>query len=399
MNRNLWLVLTTALIFGLSTGIYEFVLPLLLRAQGFSFEKVGVIFALAGLAMVLARIYMGGLADRWGRKALYGWALLVCGLASGLAAQWPALLGQVLLKMLRETAALTRETLHPIIIYEEQRASFLNYIGKFRGVEYLLQAGGTLLAGVIIRQLSTPEDGYHCALLVAGSLLTAAAIMWALRFHEEWERRPRQVIDLRTLFNFDLQPNLRLLLISGVIFTFGMQLSHSFYLPLFFHDRFGTPPWQVAIIMVAHRLTVALPLLLVGNLTLKHLRAWYVGSMIIEGLTMVGSAIIPVYSWSVGIFLLHDLIGSGIWAPIQAMLLQRYSRDATRGIEVGKVLAWSSIGSILGPIAAGVLATASPVYPFLASGIFMGLSALPLCALDTNAPAPQYADQPADAVG
>ena len=63
MNSNLWLVLGTAVLFGLATGIYEYVLPHYLASQGISFLKMGAIFAIAGAGMVLVREAGGFVTD------------------------------------------------------------------------------------------------------------------------------------------------------------------------------------------------------------------------------------------------------------------------------------------------------------------------------------------------
>lgn len=388
MTRNLKLVLATALVFGVVTGVYEFVLPLFLRANRIEYTQLGIVFALAGLAMVVTRIYMGGLSDQWGRKPLYGWALALCGVATGLTPFFPALVGQLLLKTLRETAALTRETLHPIVLYEERQSGFLNLIGKFRGIEFIFQGGGTLLAGAVIAVTAQEIATYRGLLLGSGVLLLLASGVWVMRFIEHRVPEPGKVVRLRELLNLDLHPNLRLIALSGVIFTFGFMLSHSFALPLFFKEHFHRGDGTVSIIMTAHRLTIALPMLLVGNLKLKNLRAWYIGTMLIEGITMGASALIPVFWLSAAVFLLHDFIGAGIWSPIQAMLIQRYSRDANRGLEVGKVLAWGGLGAVIGPLVSGYLAERNIILPFLFSGIVMAASAIPLCWLNLRAPAP-----------
>ena len=54
-KANLRTVLLVTLFFGVVTGIYELALPLLLKEWNIPYEKIGVIFALSGLAMVLAR--------------------------------------------------------------------------------------------------------------------------------------------------------------------------------------------------------------------------------------------------------------------------------------------------------------------------------------------------------
>ncbi len=388
MSKNLRLVLGVALLFGVSTGVYEYVLPLFFKSKGISYDHIGIIFALAGVAVVLARLYLGGLSDQVGRKPLYALSLLVCGLASGLSALGASIIFQAVLKTLRETAALTRETIHPIIIYEEGDEGFLNRIGKLRGVEFLLQAAGTGLAGLIIARLGAGDNAYRICLAVAGGVLLLAGMWWIAGFEEHHSPKEHKVISLHDLLNFDLHHNLRVIAIAGVIFTLGVQLSHGFFMVLFFHDRFGLPDKQVAIIMVIHRLTIAIPMLIVGNLKLKNLKAWYVNGYIIQGITVLASALIPHVWIAAGVFLLHDLIGAGIWSPIQATLIQRYSRGATRGLEVGKVLTWTSIGSIFGPLLSGYLGITNVSLPFFISGVLMIVAVIPLFWLNLKLPPP-----------
>ena len=68
MNRNVRTVLFVSVLFGASTGIYEFVLPYYLQERGLSFQSMGTIFAVAAAGMLLVRVVMGRLADVWGRK-------------------------------------------------------------------------------------------------------------------------------------------------------------------------------------------------------------------------------------------------------------------------------------------------------------------------------------------
>ncbi len=389
MSANLWLVLSTAVFFGLATGIYEYVLPLYLKSQGITFAEMGAIFAIAGAVMVAVRIYLGGLTDRVGRKPMLGTALALCGLATAAPPLFVNLLAQAALKIARDIAMLTRETVFPIVLYEEQRGAFLNFIGKFRGIEFLLQAGGTLLAGAIVSTVGLVNVlGYRVGLYVAGGALCVAALLWSVAFREHRSAPPPQALNLRALFNLDLHHNLRVMLAASLVLTLGVQLSHSFYLPIFFKERFGIPDQTNALLMGLHRVTIALPMLVVGNLRLKNLRAWYIWGFLIEGVTLALCAVLPNFWASAGVFLLHDLIGAGIWSPIQAMLIQKFSRDATRGTEVGKVLAWTSLGAVAAPLIAGHLAERHVILPFLVSGLVTLVAAIPLCWLKPELPAP-----------
>ena len=384
MKTNLRLLLGTALLFGISTGVYELILPLFLEARGISYRNMGIIFAFAGVVMLLARIYMGGLADMLGRKPLYGWALAASGGAMFLTPLLPSLLGQTFFKMIRELGVLTRETLFPVALYENAPQGFLNRIGKFRGMEFLCQGGGTLLAGVVIVLLGAGVATYQLLFFASGLLLIIAALIWQRGFHETVRKTIQPRILVRELFRLDLHHNLRVILISSMIFSLGLQLSHSFFLQLFFINRFQVGADTAAWLMVAHRLTIALPMLLIGHLPIRNIRLWYIIAMVVQGATVAASAVLSNFLASATIFLLHDLIGAGIWAPLQASLIQRYSRDASRALDVGKVLAWGSIGGILGPLLAGYLASIDVRFPFLASGIIMGCAALPLCWLSVK---------------
>ncbi len=394
-RANLRTVLIVTLLYGVVTGVYELALPSLLDAWGIKLSAMGAIFALSGLVMVLARIYLGGLADRWGRKLVYGWALALCGVTTCCAPCSPLLVWQVALKALRDLTALTRETLHPVILYEAGREVFLERIGRFRGIEYLFQAGGTFLMGgvfwLLTRAAMPPAAAYAAIIIGGGALLVLAGALWAMGFRETPVATVPRRITLRELVSLDLHPNLRLIAISGILFAFGLQLSHSFYMILFFPKRFGASLADVTLIMIIHRFTLALPLLVMSGSKLKILKAWYIAGIVMQGVVLTISAVLPWLWASAGVWLLHDLIGAGIWLPIQSTLIQQYSRDASRGLEVGKVLAWGGIGGALGPLAAGYLAEAqflpaflapyAVILPFLASGLFVLLSAVPLFGL------------------
>lgn len=378
MKKNLRLLLGTALLFGISTGIYEFVLPLFLAARGISYSNMGIIFASAGVVMLLARIYMGGLADSLGRKPLYGWALVASGSAMLFTPLLPALLAQSALKMVRELGMLTRETLFPVMLFENAPQGFLNRIGKYRGMEFLAQGGGTMLAGVAIVVLGAGTASYQLLFYVAGILLLLAAFSWQRIFHETEHRAAAPRLKLNELFRFDFHFNLRVILYSSIIFSLGLQLSHSFFLQLFFINRFGISAEMAAWLMVVHRLTIALPMLVVGHLPIRNVRVWYIIALLIQGATVTVSALLGNFWASAIIFLLHDFIGAGIWSPLQANLIQQYSRDASRALDVGKVLAWGSLGAIFGPLLAGNLAEMDVRLPFFCSGIIMALAAIPI---------------------
>jgi MFS family permease len=377
MNRNVRVVLAVSVIFGATAGIYEFILPYYLKQRGLSFESMGAIFAVSAAGMLALRVVMGGLADRWGRKLFYSLSLGGSAVAMGLTPLSASVWGQGLFKSLREAMTVTRDTLHPVILYEESRGRFMYFIGKTRGFEFLFQAAGTVVSGVTFATLGTGGNLY-----LAAALTALAFVVFSLFFREKW--RPQQSsgrLGLRDLLSFRMHRNLKVITISIFIFNIGMTMSHCFIMPLFFSDKFGASAQTVAWVMVGHRLTIALPLLFAGTMAMRNLKGVYIVALLIEGAIQGGAALIPAphFVAAAVVWLLHDFLGAGVWIPVQNLIIQDHTRPETRALEVGKILAFGGIGTIFGPFLAGYLSQRVNVSaPFLFSGIGMMLSAIPL---------------------
>lgn len=373
MNRNTQLLLAVSAVFGLGAGAYEFLLPYYLAQRGVPFRGMALIFALPTVGVLLLRVYLGGLSDVWGRKVFYSAALVASALATWTTALVGSVLPLTLLKTMREAAVLTREVIHPVVLWEDNRARFLDFIGKTRGAEYLFMGLGTILAGWAAERLGNPFG-----LRLAGTMLLASAVLFVGGFREgrRWVRqreRPRG-----RLLSLKMERNLLLIAGSGFVFAAGLSTSHCFVMPLFFTEKFGVSVGAVAWVMFLHRLTTGLPMLLIGQLRLSNLKATYIATVIAEGVALAGSVLAPGFLSSAGIWLLHDLIGAGIWVPIQHAIIQRYSKDATRGLEVSKVMTMSGLGGVIGPIIAGGVFGRNVNAPFFISGLMMIVAAGPL---------------------
>ena len=380
-------VLLVSVLFGAATGIYEFVLPYYLKERGITPQMMGSIFGVAAFAMLLLRIVMGRLADVWGRKPFYGLALGGSAVAMWLTSLSGTPLGQGLLKTLREAMLLTRDTVHPVILYEASRGKFMSWRGKTRGFEYLFQACGTVISGLTlggaaVLGLVLPALGTGGNLRLAAVLTAVGCVIFWLVFRESWVRPPGTTAGATVwervllLVSLDLHPNLKVLAVSILIFNIGLTVSHSFVMMLYFVDKFHVSRQVVSTVMVGHRLTIALPLLLAGTLVKRHLKAVYIWTLVAEGLVISVSALIPNFYAAAGVWLLHDLIGAGVWTPIQNLIIQEHTRPDTRALEMGKILAFGGIGTVVGPFLAGFLyGKVGLNAPFIASGVLMVVAA------------------------
>jgi MFS family permease len=382
VNRNVKTVLAVSAIFGMTAGIYDFILPYYLKERGLSFESMGLIFAIAAGGMLGLRVVMGNLADRWGRKLFYGMSLAGTAVAIGLTPISGSVLAQGVLKTMREAMSLTRDTLHPMILYEESRGQFMKLMGKTRGWEFMFQAVGTVISGLTLARLHTGGN----LLLAAGMTAVGFLVFWSL-FREGW--MPHQKLaktTLRTLTSFTIHRNLKIITISVFIFNVGLTTSHCFIMPLFFSEKFHVSRETVAWVMVGHRLTIAIPLLLVGTMTLRNLKGAYIVALILEGVIQASAALVPTFGWATGVWLLHDFLGAGVWIPVQNLIIQEYTRPESRALEVGKILAFGGIGTIIGPFLAGFLSQRVNISaPYFVSGIGMILCVVPLFWLKLDA--------------
>ncbi|MCC6445522.1 MAG: MFS transporter [Armatimonadetes bacterium] len=379
MNRNIKALLVVSILFGLSFGIYDFVFPFYLKAQGISFSKMGLIFSVSTAGMFVLRIYLGDLSDRIGRKLFYGVALVFCAIANALTPFNGTVAAQTLFKSLRDASVLTRETMHSVLVYEEGRDRFTRFIGKTRGSEFLFQGGGTMLAGVLVAAFSL-----NSALIFSGFLLLIAFFLFAFIYNE----RPLPAFAgdpprnrMRDLYSFDMDYNLKVISIAGFIFSIGLTCSHCFIMPLFFSQKFGVSESAVAVVLTVHRLALAAPMLFAGYIPRRYFKEAYIIFLVYQGVSTAASALIPNFYLSAAVWLTHDLVGAGVWVPIQSTLVQEYSRESTRGRDVSKTYAYSALGGIFGPYLAGYLSTIDISLPFLASGLIVMPSALILMKL------------------
>ncbi|MBM4050426.1 MAG: MFS transporter [Planctomycetes bacterium] len=383
MSGNILTLLVVSALFGLSFGVYELALPFFLKAHGISLTSMGYIFAVPALFVCLIRVGAGWWSDFTGRKGFYAAALAVSALANLCTPFLPAVAFQIVLKSVRESTVEVRKTMHALVLFESARAKFLDLIGKTTSAEYLFMGLGALGAGYWLHHLATGQgQPEHSALLLSAAILATAFLLFALFFQEPERAAPRDDAPPRpSLFSLGLDRRLNIIIVSTFIFNIGLWCTHCQVMPLFFTDKFGATRSEVGWIMAVHRFTVALPMALVGLMVKRRLKLFYVLFMALEGLTLVASALIPTFWPATIVWLLHDLVGAGIWVPIQSTLIQQYARENSRGADVAKAMAIAAIGSIFGPILAGYLYPISVDLPFIVGGGIIALSALILLPL------------------
>jgi MFS family permease len=371
MNRKIAIIMITAVVFSLAIGIYDFVLPLFLEAKHLSTASMGLIFGLAAVLLFVVRIAAGSHSDAVGRKPFYSASLMLCAVSNALTPLFPAVLMQTVFKTMREAASVVWETMRMMLVFESAPDKFMAMIAKVAGMEFIVQGLGTFGAGFMIAHYGLELPFYLCAVILAMSYL------YFERTYKETAPilKPESGgIDFRELFRFDLPPKLVIVSLSFFIFSFGLSMSHSFFMPLFFMRKFNAGPEMTAFIMAIHRLTLGLAIFFYGSFFTRNLKTVYILAAIYEGTALAVSALIPSFTLATIIWLTHDIIGGAFVNPLWNTFIQKYARPEKRGKDVSMVQAIYNLGWIFGPIVAGVLVPISVNAPFFISGVIAVLS-------------------------
>lgn len=383
MHRNFATILGVSLLFGLGAGIYEFALPYFLDANGVSIPRMGFIYAVGAILVFLARIYAGHLSDIFGRKRLSSASVALTAIVNALTPATAALWAQAVLKSTFDAGAMIFDSLYQLCLHDDNREHFLSRVGRARGLQALAAAAGTMAAGLLL------ADGpYARPFHLAAASFIVGLIVFLIGYRPDSNAAPDADTtqppahrSLRALVSLDLPRPLLILTISAFILTAGFSISHCFVMQLFWERQFGATTSIIGIILMLHRFTFAIPLLALPWKAKTHLKRIFIIFVTLEGIAITASGFIGALIPSAVVWLTHDLFGAGVWMPAQSALIQRYSREATRGQDTSKVFAISSLGWIFGPLIAGAIFDRWHAGPFILSGAIVIIAAAVLFLL------------------
>ena len=385
----MFLLILVSSVLGFSIGLYDFLLPLFLDDLGVSYESIGIIFSFSAIFLFFVRVYSGHLSDLIGRKRVFSLSLFLCALSSLLTPFLPNIFAQVILRSLREIAKSMKVMLQQLLVFDQWKDSFRHLFSWLWGFDASFQGIGTLLGGFLLLKLD-----YKYSFVIPAVILFLVLVLFVSKFKEK--RTPvedREVLQKNAFsalssfywaspFKHRLPKPLVLMAISGFILGVGVSMSHTFMAPLFFLHKFSISIGWVSVIVAFHRLFLGLPMIMVGKVVKWNLKLTVIVFLIIQGI-LTSITVIPSYFITAAIlWLMHDFVGASLWIPARNTLIQHYSRDNKRGLDVGMVFSWQGLGWIFGPLIAGVLARHSVNYPFFFSGIVVCLSVVPLFWLD-----------------
>lgn len=180
-HRNLGAVSQAGLVNNLNDGMVWGILPILLAAQGFSLEEIGIISAVYPAVWGLGQLYTGKMADRYEKRTLLFWGMFLQALALMLLI-WATVMWQFVLlgAILGLGTALVYPTFLATVAENTHPLDRAKSIGIFRLWRDLGYAIGAVLTGLIADLLNIES-----AIMFIGILTFISAFIIRLRMDKK----------------------------------------------------------------------------------------------------------------------------------------------------------------------------------------------------------------------
>jgi MFS family permease len=364
-------MLLTLSISGFAMGISGFILPLYLDFLGLSLVEMGLVFTLASCTIAFFRIFLGEYTDIFGRKLAYSSSFFLSMISSILYPFCTQVVTMTLVKVLSNVSGSIKNSLFSIMIFENERKDYTKVLSRIQGIRVLCVAGANFVAFILLSKL-----GFSGCFYLIASIELVIALIVTLLYRETGSIKKRK-LSLREVYSFNINSNLRKITIVSIFWSFGWMINHSFIIPLYFAGKYGVSVQTIALLQGIHMLSKGVPLLYSTKLIerLGDKRSALFGLLMLSSsflLTgLIDNIVIMLLIW-----LMHDAVGSSMWEPCKASMIQQFARDENRGRDVNTMLTIETLATMFSPTLSGTLARMNWDYIFLGGALFMFMAAI-----------------------
>lgn len=385
MNRTqrspLLLMALTILIDFTGFGLVLPLLPFWAQRLGANPVGIGLILTIYALAQFTFTPVLGTLSDRYGRKPIIFWSLVIEAVSlalSALAWNLPMLLIARFIGGLGASNIGSAQAVVSDVTSRSERAKGMGLIGAAIGLGFVI---GPALGGVLATLGATVP--FWVATVVA---LGNASLVMLLLPETRKTTTPVGSHGPGILFvgwRYALRyPAVTRLILVNLLFIIAFTAMEAIF-PLFTQHTFGWMATQNGYIFTYVGMIVVF---MQGGLVGQLVKRWGEQAILIVGLVMLaGGLILLAFSTQLGWLLLALGIlsaGDGAVTPTLSTLLSFVSPSAAQGETLGLAQGVGGLGRIIGPLAAGsIYAFAGPRAPFIAGGMLVvaaTLLALPM---------------------
>ncbi|HLZ20613.1 MAG TPA: MFS transporter [Ktedonobacterales bacterium] len=371
---------------------FSIILPLLpfwAEKFGANSLQVGLIITVYALAQFLFTPLLGALSDRYGRRPIIIWSLLIEAAAfalTALAGTLPMLFAARFIGGLGASNIGSAQAVVADVTPPEGRARGMGLIGAAIGMGFVV---GPAIGGV----LAGHGSGLPFWIAMGIALVNALLVLSLLPETHVRRKAPalatthnqHQVAFLGGWQRALRSPVVARLIAITLIFTLAFTAMEAVF-PLFTQKMFGWTAMQNGYIFTFVGVVV---MVMQGGLVGRLVKRFGERNVLISGLVMlaVGLLLLP-FSSTLAVLLVALAIlsaGDGMVTPTNSALLSLASPADAQGETLGVAQGVGGLGRILGPIGAGALFSMGIGAPFVAGGA-LALLALLLVARKLELP-------------
>lgn len=371
-NRNLVIIGVIAVVNALGYGIIIPILYSYSRKFGLTDFQNGMLFALFSLCSFISTPFIGRLSDKYGRKPLLVISITGTALSFVVAAFAPSAIFLFLARALDGitagnipvASAVISDTTPP-----QDRAKGFGIIGASFGFGFLV--GPAISA-------ATVHLGLHVPFLIAAGISVIAVLLTVFFLPETNQHigqiQKGKIFDIPRLVKSVFDPNVGRTLLISLVYNFAFAMFIFAYQPFFVKVLHLTPS-QIALIFIQFGVVgLIMQVFLIQKIVRKFGdKKVFMVSLLIGAI----SYFFLFFIHTIGLFIALAFITSAansFVGPLIQTILSKETDEKSQGSIQGLNASYVSIGSIFGPIVAGVLATFMLPLPF-----FAGSMALFLC--------------------
>ncbi|OGT27232.1 MAG: hypothetical protein A2Z17_06380 [Gammaproteobacteria bacterium RBG_16_66_13] len=356
MNRDLRLLSASLFLWGIGEGMFLYLQPIYLTELGANALQVGGILGLAGVAMTIAHIPAGAIADHAGRKAV-----MSASWVTGLVAAWMMFLARSLPAFVLALVfySLTAFVMSPMSSYVTAARGQWSVGRALTAVSASFNAGAVI--GPVVGGFMAAATGLRSVYGAAAGLFVISTLLIFLLKHQPIDL-PGDGHRYRALFRNHAFG--RLLLVTFVSVT-AMYLSWPLT-PVFLQDVRGLTIPQVGALGSVNALGIVLLSLTIGR---SHPR---LGLLLSQAL-VVFSVVLLWQGTGWGWFAAGYFLAGGFRTArnLLSAMIEGVIPRAQLGLAYGVAETVAGLSLILAPIGAGLLYEFQPTSPYPASLILI----------------------------
>ncbi|HZC05689.1 MAG TPA: MFS transporter [Ktedonobacterales bacterium] len=371
----LLLMALTVLIDFTGFGVIIPLLPFWAEHLGANPVQIGLILTAYSLAQFLFLPMLGRLSDRYGRRPVILWSLLIEAGSLALTALSGTFLILLIARFVGGMGAANLGTAQAVVsdtTAPAERARGMGFIGAAIGLGFVI--GPAIGGGLAALGMATP-------FWVAGALALVNAVMVFFLLPETRasqgpaaDTRPVNRVSLMATLR---QPAMARLLVINLLYTLAFTAMEAMY-PLFSQRAFGWGAKQNAYIFVY---VGVIMVIVQGGLIGRLAKMWGAQRLLVVGLALLAAgllllpfgALLAVMLIAVGVL----SAGSGAVSATSSTLASLVADEESQGQTLGVIQSSGGLGRIIGPLAAGwIFALGGAGAPFVVGGLLTVLALL-----------------------